>query len=165
MVLLSTSETARMLGISERQVQNWIKDGIVNTLRKGQGRGNHHLLDLMSVLAIACARDCRQRGMSLLQASHVCEWLLNHSLESLQEQWRRGQVFLFVVGDEVSPLLCSREMLFNNPDIDLVKAHTIGLPVAILNLESAYRKIIGRIEADRATQSEDSSREMASHED
>ncbi len=165
MVLLSTSETARMLGISERQVQNWIKDGIVNTLRKGQGRGNHHLLDLMSVLAIACARDSRRRGLSLLQAGYVCEWLMNHSLESLQEQWRRGQVFLFVVGDEVAPFLCSREMLFNSPDIDLVKAHTVGLPVAILNLEGAYNKIVQRIEADRATHTEDSSREMVRNED
>lgn len=164
-MLLSTSQAASVLGIKERQLQNWIKDGIVPTLRRGRGRGNHHLLDVISVLAIACARDCRQRGLSLREAGTVCEWLMNHSLESLQEQWRRGQVFLFVVGDEVAPLLCSREMLFNNPDIDLVKAHTVGLPVAILNLEGAYNKIVERIEVDCATQSKDSSREMASHED
>lgn len=164
MVLLATSEAARMLGVSDRQVQNWIKNGIVKTLRKGRGRGNHHLLDLMSVLAIACARDCRRRGMTLKQVGSVCDWLMNRPLESLQAQWHRGQVYLFVVGDEVAPLLCSRDMLFNNPDIDLVAAHALGLPVAILNLEGIYQKIVEWIDSDRATHMKATSLEMAHHE-
>src|SRR5262245_58772917 len=115
-IILSSTEVARLLGVSARTVQSWVTANVVRPPREGN---SPYLFRLQDLFAAAVARELRRRGVSLPQASGVMDWLLAQELDDLRADWRRGRTLLVIVGDYVMPFLMAPGDVLDNPAIDL----------------------------------------------
>jgi hypothetical protein len=154
---VSTGDIKKLFTIDQRKVSYWTSRGVIRPSMQARQRGQHHAWSVIDTLGIALSLDLRQRGFGLDQAAAVCGWLRDQTLPALRKEWERGHRYLLCVGEMVHPGLLSREHIEDNPAIDLFDACANGLPVAVLDIESAYKQLIARIQELRGVASTEAS--------
>lgn len=144
---LTSGQVQRVLGISARQLARWIRDGIVPTIH-GRGKGQHHHFQFTEVFAIAIGRDLCRRGLSVSQSGRALEFLLKLSTDQLEAAFREGRVLLLQAGDgPACPRLLSRGSISED---DLLAMHLKGVPVAVVDVEACFRKLIDALKTEEA---------------
>jgi len=145
-MLVASGDVVRLTGIPHKTLCRWVEAGFVRATKTAKGSGYHHVFTDHDVLAIALTVDLRRRGFSVKQASNVCRWLLDHPIGDLRSAWKQGRMLLLVVGDcDPFSRLLSRRQVFENPAIDLEAAFAIGVPVAVIDVQEAFRQIVAKL--------------------
>jgi DNA-binding transcriptional MerR regulator len=146
--IFSSNRVAELLGISAKSVYRWANAGLINGVEIGRAHGVILGFRPYDILAVAVARDLRARGFELSLCRNACNWLRERSLADLQAEWNIGRNLLLIVGAEPPfPRQWSHDELFDNDQVDLAGAFSVGVPVAILNLEEAHRQILAKLHA------------------
>ncbi len=129
----STAEAARILKTSRNTVDNWLRSGFVDPIRRGLSRKEAHILDESALFALAVGRACRQRKMSLAAAGAVMQFVADAGLDKLREEFNNGRCFLTVVGTQTADVLLTREDAFAplSPSVQQM----VGPFVPIINVD------------------------------
>lgn len=146
---MTSGDIRRVLGLSRKTLCEWKAKGVLRPAEGGNGSGNTGFYHVRDVLAIAIGLNLRGRGFSVPQIGRVVNWLLSRSLESLKADFASGRRLMAVVGDRIQPALLTDGQVYDNPEVDLPAIFRLGLPVAIVDVQEAYRLLLERVAASR----------------
>lgn len=140
---LLTRQVATLFGVTGKTVDRWSEIGIL----RPEGRGKY-TFELIDIVAFAIARDLRARGIGLHQCRSVADWLRAKGLNDLQSEWQFGQHYLLTIGNE-PPFhrQWTYAEVFENDLVDLAAAFSIGVPLAVIDLEAAFEHLMNKLAA------------------
>src|SRR4051812_26347141 len=114
----TSRKLARVFGTTVRTVDRWVEGGLLRP--DGEARYRYSTPD---VLGCAIARDLRARGFSRETCAQAAGWIRNRSLDDLQEDWRQGRVYMFLIGEQPHfPRLFTHAEIFENVEVDVPAA-------------------------------------------
>lgn len=146
----TTGDAKRILKINGRTLQRWCAAGFVRPEQiGGDGRGSRLLFDEFDLLIIATGQNLRARGFDYETTINIVARISSFTLERMQSAWSEGRTMLFVVGTEVFPQLLARDSIYDNPQIDFAEAFEAGVPVAVIDVQAAYKQIESHLKRRR----------------
>lgn len=136
-----SKQLAKAFGVSIVTLDRWVSAGVLRP--EGHGRFSFNTAD-----ALACflARDLRARGFGLEQCGIVANWIRAKGVAELQAEWEHGQRYLLTVEtQEPFHRQWTSDEIFHNDSVNLPEAFALGLPIAVVDLQAAYRIVLQKL--------------------
>ena len=96
--LFSTSEVAKLLGVTRQAVMGWIEDGNLEEAYRGHGRGRSNMIEESIVFALFVGRALKKQGMALPQVAATMTWLGATGLRRLRSDLAQSREYLILLG-------------------------------------------------------------------
>ncbi len=128
----STAETARLAGLSSRQLDHWAREGFLRpSLEQASGYGSARRYSFTDIVRLRVAARLRAAGIGLPRVRRCAE-----ALARLDAETDLAQARLLVVGNRVLWARSDREL------VDLLKE---GQMVLVFSLEEAVEEAEGAV--------------------
>lgn len=147
----SSAQVCKLLNVSLKTLDNWVRAGIVRPAVNPRGTGNQrHFAAVPDVLAIAVGRGLRGTGFTLQVAATAMKRLMGLSEVDLILAFAEGRKYQMVVAQDVSDHLVDRETIARAAGLNPPLAAALGLTPIAVDVHRVYENLKRQI-ANRAS--------------
>jgi DNA-binding transcriptional MerR regulator len=103
-MLLTKSDICEVTGLTHDQFEAWCRQGVIQPVNAGRGRGNHRRFGLVQATALIYAFQWKRCGASLSTMRDVIACVTQYTEDELQAELRKGNRIPFLVPGQTSRL-------------------------------------------------------------